>query len=43
VTRAKKLAKALKQCKKRPKKKRAKCEANAKKLYGKPKRHKSKK
>lgn len=34
LTRAQKLAKALKQCKRQPKKKRAKCEATAKKLYG---------
>jgi hypothetical protein len=33
LTRAQKLAMALKQCKKRPKKKRGKCEAKAKKLY----------
>ncbi|MGH2833890.1 MAG: fibronectin type III domain-containing protein [Solirubrobacteraceae bacterium] len=39
LTRAQKLVKALKQCKKQPKKKRAKCEAKAKMLYG-PK-HKS--
>jgi hypothetical protein len=33
LTRAQKLATALKQCKKRPKKKRAQCETNARKLY----------
>ena len=33
LTRAQKLAKALKQCKKQPKKKRAQCETNARKLY----------
>ena len=42
LTRAQKLAKALKQCKKEPKKKWAGCVAKAKKLYGaKPKSHKS--
>jgi hypothetical protein len=39
LTRAQNLTMAVKQCKKQPKKKRAKCEAKAKKLYG-PK-HKS--
>ncbi len=33
LTRAQKLATALKQCKKQPKKKRAQCETNARKLY----------
>jgi hypothetical protein len=33
LTRAQKLARALKQCKKQPKKKRSKCEVKAKKLY----------
>jgi hypothetical protein len=42
LTRAQKLAKALEECKKQPKKKRAACEAKAKKQYGsaKPKQHK---
>lgn len=42
-TRAQLLAKALKTCKKEPKKKRAKCEATAKKKYGPKKKIKKKK